>query len=142
MSEQSYDIQVSLSDTNFNEEDRQEAETLFAQLGRVQMMWYLRESVGDLVPVVIIVVGTAFASGFFGKMGGDTYDALKSRLADWLSRKRHPSEATDVTIELPYDSTTIKAYSKASSFERNTLNQETIRQSKVDREIAFSSYIH
>jgi hypothetical protein len=85
---------------------------LFAELGRVEVWGYLRESLADLVPIVFILITGAYLNGFFGKMGEDTYDALKSKIGEFLARKRSPSSPTDIVFEFDYGSTNIKAYTK------------------------------
>jgi hypothetical protein len=111
MLKETYDIRVSLSD-EFSQQDKREAEMLFAELGKVEVWDYLRESVAELVPIVFILITGAFLNGFFGKMGEDTYDSLKSKLGEFLARNRSSSNPTDIVFEFDYDSTNIKAYTK------------------------------
>jgi len=111
------EIQLSLSE-NFASDDYNAARELFREFGTVDANTYIRMSAQLLDPIIIItLVSTAFACGFFGKMGEDAYEAIKSRIASFLAQRRHPTAPTTVELNFPYEGMNVKPQFDARSID-------------------------
>jgi hypothetical protein len=112
LSQTSVDIRISLSE-NFTQPEYDEARKVFESFGSVDTKTYFRAAADAQTLFVIVIITFTLgniATGFFTKMGEDAYDNLKSAIATFLARRRHPTKETVTEIKFPFDSFTVRAF--------------------------------
>ena len=82
------DLVILFSQRNFTDDEIKDVTSCFSEFANVRKGDFIRESLGDLPAVIILIL---IGEGFFRAIGSDVYEKAKQKLIQLLRTKKEPT---------------------------------------------------